>query len=100
MRFLLTCLVLLAIFSIGVYIGEKDFGSDATLEPSHPDVDIADADTIKQEVEQSIVEIIPLESKEYEPGSLYNFAEKSSHAVGKVADSILSVCNDFIDILF
>ena len=85
---------------MGVYIGDMGRGSDVTSEPEQTEVELADVNTIKQELEEGSVASLPIEAEDYEPSVLYTFAENSSNAVGKVANSILSVCNDFIDILF
>ncbi|GAA0295716.1 hypothetical protein GGQ92_000608 [Gracilibacillus halotolerans] len=99
MRFLLTCLLLVAIFSLGVYMGGNT-SSENSSEPPVPEVEFVDTTSIKEEVEESTVEIVPLEAEDYEPSVLYTFAENGGNAIGKVANSILTVCSEFIDILF
>mgnify|MGYP001476087442 CR=1 FL=1 len=57
MRFLLTCLLLVAIFSLGVYMGGNT-SSENSSEPPVPEVEFVDATSIKEEVEESTVEMI------------------------------------------
>lgn len=78
----------------------SDLGSEPLPEEKVPEMELVDVSSIKEEIENSETDVKPLEAENYEPSVLYTFAENGGNVIGNIANGIVTVCSEFIDILF